>query len=198
MMHADDVATRALDELALTAVACHVLEESAEGLRGVVRTGGVGDEVETHRATLEYDLLDAEVMAETAQARDEDEFFGLWGKGTEAVTQSGGEVLKLLVFAEAVQLTVEEDALAIRGYVLVGEGKLEVTLYLRLDDEAVGELATVTLLIVVGIDVCELIGLELSDSFGEDLLIGLVAHVGDEATLLGAEDVARTTLVKVL
>ena len=45
---------------------------------------------------------------------------------------------------------------------------------------------------------CELIGLELSDSFGEDLLIGLVAHVGDEATLLGAEDVARTTLVEVL
>ena len=66
MMHADDVAPRALDELALTAVACHVLEESAEGLRGVVRTGGIGDEVETHRATLEYDLLDAEVMAETA------------------------------------------------------------------------------------------------------------------------------------
>ena len=45
---------------------------------------------------------------------------------------------------------------------------------------------------------CELIGLELSDSFGEDLLIGLVAHIGDETTLLGAEDVARTTLVKVL
>ena len=45
---------------------------------------------------------------------------------------------------------------------------------------------------------CELIGLELSDSFGEDLLIGLVAHVGDEATLLGTEDVARTTLVEVL
>ena len=66
MMHADDVATRSLDELALTAVACHVLEESAEGLRGVVWAGGIGDEVETHRATLEYDLLDAEVMAETA------------------------------------------------------------------------------------------------------------------------------------
>ena len=45
---------------------------------------------------------------------------------------------------------------------------------------------------------CELIGLELSDSFGEDLLIGLVAHVGDEATLLGTEDVARTPLVEVL
>ena len=52
-------------------------------------------------------------MAETAQARDEDKLFGLWGKGTEAVTQSGGEVLKLLVFAEAVQLTIEEDTLAI-------------------------------------------------------------------------------------
>ena len=113
MMHADDVATRALDELALTAVACHVLEESAEGLRGVVRAGGIGDEVETHRATLEYDLLDAEVMAETAQARDEDKLLGLWGKGTEAVAQSGGKVLELLVFAEAVQLTIEEDALAI-------------------------------------------------------------------------------------
>ena len=45
---------------------------------------------------------------------------------------------------------------------------------------------------------CELIGLELSDSFGEDLLIGLVAHVGDETTLLGTEYVARTTLVEVL
>ena len=137
-------------------------------------------------------------MAETAQARDEDKLFGLWGKGTEAVAQSGGEVLELLVFAEAVQLTVEEDALAIRGYVLVGKGKLEVTLYLCLDDEAVSKLAAITLLIVVGIDVCELIGLELSDSFGEDLLISLVAHIGDEATLLSAEDVACTTLVEVL
>ena len=154
--------------------------------------------MEAHRAALEHDLLDAEVMAETAQARDEDKLLGLWGKSTEAVTQSGGEVLELLVFAEAVQLTIEEDTLAIRGYVLVGKGKLEVTLHLRLDDEAVSELATVTLLIVVGIDVCELIGLELSDSFGEDLLIGLVAHIGDEATLLGTEDVARTTLVEVL
>ena len=69
--------------------------------------------METHRATLEYDLLDAEVMAETAQARDEDKLLGLWGKGPEAVAQSGGKVLELLVFAEAVQLTIEEDALAI-------------------------------------------------------------------------------------
>ena len=44
----------------------------------------------------------------------------------------------------------------------------------------------------------ELIRLQLSDGFGEDLLISLVAHIGDEATLLRTEDVARPTLIEVL
>ena len=44
----------------------------------------------------------------------------------------------------------------------------------------------------------KLVRLQLSDGFGEDLLISLVAHIGDEATLLRTEDVTCPTLVEVL
>ena len=177
MLYADDVPTRALDEFAASIIARHIAQQTPEDLGAVVGALGVGDEVQAHRAALEDELLDAEVTPQTPQLRYLDERLGSLGQRPEAVDHAPTEGLQLRVLRQPVQLAIQEDALAVLRHVVLGEAQLEVTLYLRLHDEAVGRLRP-RALILLGVDLGELVGLELAYCLIEDLLVGLVSHVG--------------------
>ncbi len=54
------------------------------------------------------------------------------------------------------------------------------------------------LCVAFGIDLTELVGLEFVHSLGENLLIGIVSHIGNEAALLGTEHVSCSSDVEIL
>ena len=146
---------------------------------------------------LEHHTLGTEVLAQPTQTHHTDEFLGLLGDGTEAVLQATAERLDGLVGFQPVELAIEQHTLRGTGHEGLGEGHDEVALQLALVHEilAAGDLARSHLLLE---EFLEFLVLQFFDSLGKNLLVGLVAEVGDEATLLGTQQVARTADVQIL
>ena len=137
------------------------------------------------------------MLAETAKGNDPQQVFCLLRQRAETVYHTLAEPLHILVALHSVQFAVEKHALATRRHIVLAEehGQVAVELaiiyHLRTLDD-------VTLAHLFGIEFVELFVAQFGDSLRENFLIGLVAEVGDEATLFGTQQVACAADVEVL
>lgn len=152
-----------------------VVEDAVEVLGVIIGVVLVGDEETAHLATLEDDLLEADLTAQLAEGDHAEEFLSLGRDRSEAVNHALTVGFDFLLGGEAVELLIESDTLRALRDVALAEADVEV----RVEGAFVGDVLAI--LQLVAEEGAELVGLEVLDGLLEDLLVGFVAEFGDEA-----------------
>jgi len=168
------------------------VEYAVELLHVVVLFAHTGDEEAAHLATAQDDAFEANLAAQLTKEDNANELFARFGDFAEAIDETLAVGVDFVLAREVVELLIESDAFARFGHVGFAERNVEV----GVDGTFVGDVFALLLFALE--EGAELLRLELLDGLLEDLLIGLIAEVGDEARLLAAQQVACATDVEVL
>ena len=173
-------------------------EDATEDFALIEGTLGVGDEEEGHGTGFQHEAFGTATTTETAQGADAQEFFGFGGKRAETVEQAAAIGFEFVVALQTVEFAIEQHALGGTGHVGFGEIGVEVALDIALrgeiSAEGFGRLAGE----FFGEEIGEFVVFEFGNGFGENLLIGLISQIGDETTLLGAQEIAGAADVEIL
>ncbi len=149
-----------------------------------------------HAPLADDQFLYTQAARGASQGHDADEFACHLGNLAKSVHHALLEGLDLVIGLHVVEFAVERDALILLGNIACGKHQFQVGVHYAVGDK----LGRVLLFASLGGGVHgrKLLGAQFGDSLFQDALIGLVAQVGDEAALLGAQQVARTANVEVL
>ena len=137
------------------------------------------------------------MFAKTAKGDNPQQVFCLLRQRAETVYHTLAEPLHILVALHPVQFAVEKHALAACRHIVLAEVHRQVAIELAIIYH-LRTLHDVTLAHLFGIEFVELFVAQFGDSLRENLLIGLVAEVGDEAALFGTQQIAGAADVEVL
>ena len=142
-------------------------------------------------------FLTTKTLAETAQCNNVHEFFALTRHGTETVDEPLTISGKLGIIVDIVKFTIQKHTFAATRHIIVGKYisrslsmAQSLHKFIACDLFATGYF--------IGIDVAELIILELRDGLIEYLLIGFVTQVFHESALFRTQQIARATDVEIL
>ena len=179
-----------------------------KALRAEERAGVVGDEIEHHLPLSQHNALHTTTAAETSEGSHTKEFFSLRDERTETVLQTLAESLDLGIVGQTVELAVEEHPFAGTRHIGFGEIGTEVAfdVALRHECRAIHFIGRCRAPCGTDFRLCLIGGgnefwhfiMEFRHGFGQNLLIGFVAEVGNESALFGSQQVTGTTDIKVL
>ena len=179
-------------QLAAAGILLQVSQNFAEGRRLEIPCVLVRDEMQNHLALFQHHLFHAQLLGHAAQAHHAYQFFALVRYAAEAVAQPFGKRLNVALLLHVVEFLVERDAFRGAGNVVVGEEQFEVRLNLT-----IGRVA-LRFAVGRGIQVAKLIVFQLLNRFAQNLLVGLIAQIGDETALFGSKQIACPPYVEVL
>ena len=103
------------------------------------------------------------------------QFFRFGRNRAEAVFEAGTESIHILVECQSVQLAIEQHTLAAASHVIGRQQKFEVAFHLAFVHKLLATDDASVCFQFFGIKVGKLVGLQFVHSFGENLLIRLVA-----------------------
>ena len=178
----------------------HIRDDFPKSFALKIGTVGIADEIETHAAGLEEYTFNAQPTPHAAQGDNLEQLLALMRQSAETVFQPLAVGFDVAVEFQIVQLAVEEHALAAAGDIGVRKEQLEVALKRTVRDKLFATEARLPCgsLRVAFVEGSKLVVLQFRDGLSKNLLIGLVAQVGDETALLSPEQIARAADVKVL
>ncbi len=186
-----------LAELGAARIGLQVAQTASEHRRLVVGAVGLVDKIEIHAPLLKHHTLYAETLCEATQTRYTQQLGSNARNLSETVLEAQTELLQVELALYAVELLVERYALALLRHIFGREQQLEVALHRTVGHELVGGILAGSVG-RVGEHVGEFLGLQFEHGLAQYALIGLVAEVGDESRLLGSEEIASATDIKVL
>ena len=168
------------------------MQDAPECRRLVVGYVVARHEVQVHLALLKHYFLYAECPCYAAQRHHENQFHRLVRDFAETVLYALAERFHVFLPLHIVEFLIQQYAFAFLRNECGREQYFEVAL-----DCAVRCIRLVILLLV-GESLGEFLRFQFQHGFFQNLLVGLVAEVGDESALLRAEQVARAAYVEVL
>lgn len=177
-----------------TRIFLKILEETSEHRTLIVGYIGVIDEIDIHDVLFQRHFFDSELSGKAPEARNAQEFGRYMRNLSEAVDQPLLEFEQVFLALYRIEFLIKRYAFTLLRYVVGRQQQFEIALYY-----AVGDIFGVfALSILVGIKLAEFFVAKLGDRLFQDLLIGLVAQIGDESALLGTEQIAGSADVEVL
>ena len=152
-----------------------------------------------HACLADDEFLDAQAPCGASQRYDADEFGGHLGNLAETVHHPLLEGFDLVVGLHIVEFTVQGDAFVLLRHITGGEHQFQVGVHHAVGDKLGATFQRITVICGACSEcVGKFFGTQFGDGLLEHALVGLIAQVGDEAALLGSQQVARTADVQVL